>query len=92
MQKLLQGIRHAGYTYIGVSSANKALAEITARNPFDLILLDVEMPGLNGFATCVRIRKSSKGKAVPIIFLTFNNTVTDVENCGKAPPVATPLS
>jgi CheY-like chemotaxis protein len=85
MQKLLQGIIcHAGYTYIGANSANKALAEIAARNPFDLILLDVEMPGMNGFSTCARIRSNSKGKMVPIIFLTFNNTMADIDNCKAA--------
>jgi two-component system sensor histidine kinase/response regulator len=85
MQVLLQAIIcHAGYVYVGVSSGNSALAEITARNPFDVVLLDVEMPGMDGFAACARIRKHSKGKTVPIIFLTFHNTETDVENCQTA--------
>lgn len=85
MQILLQGIIcHAGYTYVGVKSGNAALAEIAARKPLDLILLDVEMPRVSGFIACTRIRKHWKGKAVPIIFLTFNNTVADIANCKAA--------
>lgn len=85
MQKLLQAIVcHAGYAYVGASSGDSALEEITARNPFDVILLDVEMPGMDGFAACARIRKHPKGTTVPIVFLTFHNTVTDLEKCQAA--------
>jgi CheY-like chemotaxis protein len=85
MQKLLQAIIcHAGYVYVGSSSGDSALAEIAARNPFDVILLDVEMPGMDGFATCAQIRKHPNGKTVPVIFLTFHNTVTDFEKCKAA--------
>jgi two-component system sensor histidine kinase/response regulator len=85
MQKLLQAlVCHAGYVYVGAGSGESALAEITARNPFDAILLDVEMPGMDGFATCARIRKHPNGKTVPVIFLTFHNTVTDFEKCKAA--------
>lgn len=82
IQKLLQAILcSAGYTYVGASSSDHALAEIVSRNPFDVILLDVEMPGMNGFDACERIRKHPKSATVPIIFLTFHNTNTDVEKC-----------
>ncbi len=85
MQKLLQAIIcHAGYTYVGVGSGRNALEEITARNPFDAILLDVEMPRMDGFTACAQIRNHFKGKTVPIIFLTFHNTVTDFEKCKAA--------
>ena len=39
---------------------------------FDLILLDVNMPGLNGFETCARLKESYETKDIPIIFLTGN--------------------
>ncbi len=80
MQVLLQGIIcSAGFSYVGVSNGNDAMAEIAARNPFDVILLDVELPGIKGFDLCKRIRKHPKGKNVPIVFLTIHNTETDVE-------------
>lgn len=36
----------------------------------DLILLDIKMPGMDGFETLTELRKLDKGKAVPVIFLT----------------------
>lgn len=36
----------------------------------DLILLDVKMPGMDGFETLTELRKMDKGKMVPVIFLT----------------------
>ena len=39
-------------------------------NPFDLIFLDAEMPGLNGFELCGELRKLPTNKATPVIFVT----------------------
>ena len=38
--------------------------------PFDLILLDINMPGINGFEVCEKIRSNPKFNKMPIIFLT----------------------
>jgi C4-dicarboxylate-specific signal transduction histidine kinase len=38
--------------------------------PFDLVLLDVELPGMNGFDLCRRIRGRSETENVPVMFLT----------------------
>lgn len=43
----------------------------------DLILLDVMMPGINGYETCRRLKKSEKAKDVPVIFMTALSEVTD---------------
>lgn len=39
-------------------------------NKFDLILLDINMPGMDGFETCRRIRSAKDMEQIPIIFLT----------------------
>lgn len=44
-----------------------------SRNHFDLILLDVMMPHLDGFQTLQTIREMEKGKSIPIIMLTALN-------------------
>jgi len=49
-------------------SGEKAL-ELLVREPFDLVLLDVRLPGMNGFATCLRIREKI-GPSLPVIILT----------------------
>lgn len=43
---------------------------ILRENPFDLIFLDAEMPGLNGFELCSELRKLPTNKTTPVIFVT----------------------
>ena len=51
-----------------VDNGSDALAEFQ-RAPFDLALLDVEMPGLDGFEVCEAIRRSH-GTAFPVVLVT----------------------
>ena len=54
-------------------SGQEALATLSDGG-FDLVLLDVMMPGMNGFETCQRIREDSD---VPVVFLTARNEESD---------------
>jgi CheY-like chemotaxis protein len=54
---------------IGMEDSRAALT-ILRENPFDLIFLDAEMPGLNGFELCGELRKLPTNKATPVIFVT----------------------
>jgi two-component system sensor histidine kinase/response regulator len=47
-----------------------AALEILAKQAFDLILLDVMMPDVDGFAVCRKIKEDARLKDVPVIFLT----------------------
>jgi DNA-binding response OmpR family regulator len=55
------------------NSGEKGL-ELFYKNTVDLVILDVMMPGMNGFEVCQRLRKHSK---VPILFLTARAEVQD---------------
>jgi DNA-binding response OmpR family regulator/DNA-binding CsgD family transcriptional regulator len=70
-QLLLLGdaLRGAGYDLRLAESGEGALAQL-ARVPVDLILLDGEMPGLDGFATCRRIRAEARWRDSPVILMT----------------------
>lgn len=48
--------------------------ELAARERPDLILLDVEMPRLDGYSVCQRLRASPGGADVPVIFVTHHGT------------------
>jgi signal transduction histidine kinase len=59
----------SGYEVIPAFDGEQALARAALRTP-DLILLDMRMPGLDGFAVVDRLRANPKTRAVPVIFLT----------------------
>jgi two-component system, OmpR family, KDP operon response regulator KdpE len=62
-----------GYSVVEASSGEEALEKLRAERP-DLIILDVNMPGISGLETCAEIRTSSD---VPIIMLTIRNSERD---------------
>lgn len=54
-----------------VECADSATAlELTGREPFDLIFLDVELPGTDGFEICAQMRRSGVNRATPVVFVT----------------------
>jgi|SRR6188474_2865031 DNA-binding response OmpR family regulator len=58
-----------GFEVVAASSGGRAL-EILSKEAFDLILLDVMMPEIDGFTVCRKIKEDSRLKEVPVIFLT----------------------
>ena len=51
---------------------DEALDHITAAGPFDVVLLDLNMPGMNGFEMAELMRRNKKTQSIPIIFVTAN--------------------
>lgn len=62
------------YKVILAKSGTQALQACIMQKP-DLILLDVNMPGMDGFETMKQIRQNSSIKNIPVIFLTANHDV-----------------
>lgn len=67
------------YIVYKASSGEKAL-QILVETSMDLILLDIQMPGMDGFEVCEKIRKTSE---IPIIFLTANKSYETIEKAAK---------
>lgn len=63
----------AGYTLITASDGAAAIAEAKLWNPA-AILLDLNLPGLNGFMVCGRLRQDPATREIPIIVLTADST------------------
>lgn len=61
-------LRRAGYTVIQAGSGEEALARYEADGTIRLVLLDVMLPGIDGFETCRRLRE--KNRDMGIIMLT----------------------
>ncbi|TMU56996.1 ATP-binding protein [Flagellimonas algicola] len=68
----------AGYTVVEVSSGKEALKVMESETPFNLILLDVMMPGLSGYEVCKKIREDFPASELPIILLTAKNRVNEL--------------
>lgn len=75
------------------ASDGEAGLEVACAEPFDLVLLDVMMPKLDGFAVCRALRK--RGKLMPVLMLTAKGMVDDrVEglDCGADDYLVKPFS
>jgi len=69
-----------GYEVLIATTGADALAAVAAESP-DCVLLDVRMPGMDGFAVCSRIRAMPEGANLPVVFLT---ALRDVDTFDQA--------
>ncbi len=60
-----------GSTFTGVSDPEALWAALEARDP-DLVLLDIDMPDIDGLALCRAIRSDSRFREIPVVFITSN--------------------
>ena len=75
--RLLVGIlTDRGYDARPVTNGAEAL-QAAAHDPPDLVLLDVTMPGMNGFEVCAKLKAAPASREIPVIFLT---ALTDVQD------------
>ncbi len=71
-----EALVNAGYKVAIATSGERALQQVERRQP-DLILLDVMMPGIDGFETCKRLKSNAKTRDIPVMFMT---AVADLDN------------
>ena len=71
-------LRHARFRVSEAASGEDALAQFE-QHDFDLVLLDVMMPGLDGYEVCRRIRATAWGARVPILILTGLDDTGSIE-------------
>jgi sigma-B regulation protein RsbU (phosphoserine phosphatase) len=55
---------------LGIAKNGPKALEYTGKHLPDLILLDIMMPGMNGYEVCTRLKASSRTKEIPVIFIT----------------------
>lgn len=65
-----------GYQVIPAPDGERAL-ELVAASPPDLILLDVMMPGMDGYEVCARLKEDERTRLIPVIMLT---SLSDLED------------
>ena len=66
-----------GYNVLPATNGKQALALAFAKKP-DLILLDVQMPEMDGFEVCMQLKANEVTKDIPIIFITARSAPEDI--------------
>ncbi len=78
--KLLEvTLQKVKYETLSARNGMQAL-ELAISNKFDLILLDVGMPGMDGFEVCKRLKEMPDVADAPVMFLTAMDGISDIVN------------
>ncbi|BCL34856.1 response regulator [Nostoc sp. MS1] len=93
LELLFDFLANAGYTVLVAEDGESAIARAEYAPP-DLILLDILMPGMNGFDTCQHLKNNPLTQDIPVIFMTaLTDTVDKVKglNLGAVDYITKPL-
>ncbi|WP_153109291.1 response regulator [Propionivibrio limicola] len=77
--ELLGNILSADYVVSFASNGSEGL-DLAMRLPTDLVLLDIVMPGIDGFEVCRRLKANPATRGIPVIFLTSLDSAVDEEH------------
>jgi len=75
--KIFMELLRSEYTIKVATNGEKALEIAFSDGPPDLILLDVMMPGIDGYEVCRRLKAEPRTKGIPIIFITAKGSEED---------------
>jgi two-component system, sensor histidine kinase and response regulator len=90
---LVSLLRESGYRTLVAVDGESAIAQITYAKP-EIILLDVMMPGIDGFETCRRLKANPDSAGIPVIFMTaLSDTIDKVKgfNLGAVDYITKPF-
>lgn len=74
---VLKGLLSEKYIVKAATNGQLALKIASSSKPPDLIILDIMMPGMNGYEVCKRLKLNSKTKSIPVIFLSSKTEIDD---------------
>jgi CheY-like chemotaxis protein len=86
--------RIGGWTVVPVASGEQALRAAAEEGPFDAVLLDVMMPGMDGPSTLRQLRAHGLAVEVKVVFLTAKAQVAELQRLralGAAGVIAKPF-
>ena len=78
IQMAMNILKDEGYKMFYAKSGEMALT-LVEEHDFDLILLDIMMPDMNGFDVCSKLKDNDKTKNIPIVFLSGKESSQDIE-------------
>jgi two-component system cell cycle response regulator len=78
---LTRRLAREGYTTVATASNGREALDLLAARRFDLVLLDVMMPGLNGYEVLERLRADAELRHVPVIMISALDQIESVVRC-----------
>lgn len=93
--RILSDLLRADYTLRVAINGEKALRIAMADRSIDLVLLDIVMPGINGYEVCERLKASPLTRDIPVIFLTAKSLAEDEQRgfaAGAVDYITKPIS
>ncbi len=77
-------LKENGFDYISCADNGKEAIELSEIDDFDLIIMDMQMPVINGFEASEKIRKMLGYGKIPIFALHFYDSEIDIKMCVEA--------
>ena len=78
IQMAMNILKNEGYKMFYAKSGEMALS-LVEEHDFDLILLDIMMPDVNGFDVFTKLKSNNRTKNIPVIFLSGKDSSQDIE-------------
>jgi adenylate cyclase len=78
---LTRRLRRQGYENVAVATNGREALDLVCRRPFDLILLDIMMPEMNGYEVLERLKSDDKLRHVPVIMISALTELDSVVRC-----------
>jgi len=82
-QTILRSWLEPAYEVVSLKDGDELIGAMRSQTP-DLVVLDVQLPGADGFELCRRLRASSGQDKVPVLFLTASHAAADYHRGIKA--------
>ena len=76
-------LEHAGYAGVAAGTGEDGVALALAMRP-DLVLMDLQLPGIDGTEALRRIRRATPGPAVPVVAVTASAMSSDRDAAARA--------
>ena len=76
-------LQKAGYSVLSAMDGEAGLAIAQTEQP-DLILMDIQLPGMDGLAATALLKQNLATRAIPVIALTALAMISDVDRCRNA--------
>ena len=83
-QEVAMGLLEDGGFDVHIANDGKEAVEMVAKNNYDIVLMDMQMPVMDGVTATIEIRKDARFKDLPIVAMTANAMQQDREACAAA--------